>query len=396
LALLLAATLIAAIASPPIRALVTLRSIQRDHRGLPLVAPFDAPRRRQAIAWREIAFTGCPPLIAPTHDLVGVENFYTDAKQSVRDETKWLEGRARVKGLREFGIQLGRMSSDQLLDRHPDPARAECMARHLESWANADALTGEMTFMTSSNRAWFVVINAATALIILKQDKSISPDRAAPIERWLAALAWSVLRFDDDMYKRIKETPRYPNNHVYWAGAAAVTAGVAAQDVPLFLRGIENGRAGLNQVDRAGFLSGELWRGARAFRYTLWGAGPLALIVRYAEANGIPLASANHGALVRLSEAIIATPRAPQAFERAAGIAQAENWSTWPSAAADTEFAELIAPLRLSRPTEALAARYRPVFSQMLGGNLTILYGDPAQVRHAIERPGARLVAPPL
>ena len=399
LLLLVAGAALAMIAWPLVRdyrAAAALQAMQSDRHGLPLVAPFDAPARRRAIAWQDIPFSGCPPLLPASRDLPAVERFYTDAKQSVRDETKWQEGMAKVRPMRVFGMLLGRLASEQILDRTPDPERARCMIRHLQSWAQADALTGNVGMMTSSNRAWFVIVNAATALIVLKQDHAITREEAAPIERWLVDLAWSVERFDDGMYRKIRDTPRYPNNHVYWAGAAAVTAGVAAQDVRLFLRGVEDGRRGLEQVDANGFLSGELWRGGRAFRYTLWGAGPLALIVRFAEANGIRLADVNHGAIIRLGESIIATPAAPQAFERAAGTPQIEPWARWPLHAGDTDFAELIASLGRSPAIEAFAARYRPVSSQMLGGNLTVLYADPAKVRAAIERPGVRLAGPPV
>ncbi|WP_157216392.1 alginate lyase family protein [Flavisphingomonas formosensis] len=378
------------------RAAAALMAVQSDRRGPPLVAPFDAPARRRAIAWRDVPFGGCPALILVDRDLPMLERFYTDDKQSVRDEAKWQRGRDKVRPMRVFGQLMGRLASDQLLDRTPDPARARCMVAHLEAWAKAEALTGNVSMMTSSNRAWFVIINAATALIVLKQDHSISKSEARPIERWLSALAWSVEKFDDEMYQKIRETPRYPNNHVYWAGAAAVTAGVAAQDVRLFLRGIEDGRHGLQQVDAQGFLSGELWRGGRAYRYTLWGAGPLALIIRYAEANGIRLTEVNDHAARRLAESIIMTPASPQAFERAAGTAQIDPWNHMPLRTGDTDFAELLAPLGLGPRIEAYAAPYRPVFSQMLGGNLTILYADPAKVRAAIEHPGTRLTDPPL
>ena len=222
------------------------------------------------------------------------------------------------------------------------------------------------------------------------------PERAAPIEHWLAALAWSVLKTDDQLMRRIKRTPRYPNNHIYWAGAAAVAAAVAAQDPALFLRGVTAGRLGLMQVDRDGLLSGELWRGQRSYGYTLWGAGPLVLIIRFAKANGIDLTPLNDHALARFGDAIVRAPHTPALFEARAGATQL-GMREWPRQAGDVQFADVFLGLDENAAIERAVAPYRPIFSQMLGGNLTALYAPPAIARSAALHPSATpLPQPPL
>lgn len=373
-----------------------LNAMRTAQHGQPLVAPFDLPARRAALGGEDLHFATCPPAPAPMRTLPEIERFYADAKQSVRDESKWLAAMARLRDLRVYGIQLGTMNTDHMIDAHPDPARAACMRDHLQRWAAADAMSGEPKMMTSSNRAWFVLINAATTLIILKQDGSITPAQSAPIERWLQRQAWSVIAFDDHMYRRIKNTPRYPNNHVYWAGAAAVAVGVATQDNRLFMAGVAFGRAGLDQVDEAGMLSGELWRGERAFAYTLWAAAPLALIVRYAQANGIPLIDANRGALMRLARTTSAIPSSSALFEQRAQAAPVDRSRPWPHYAGDLAFVELVLASRDDRALQGVIAPYRPLGNENLGGDLTILYAPPAVARQALAHPGIRLPSPPL
>ena len=362
----------------------------------PLVAPFDAPARRAAIAVEDIAFTGCPAIPPPQRQLPDIERFYTDDKESVPDPAKWDAALAKLRNLRLYGIRLGELNSAAISDRNPDPARAECMVRFLETWATAGALTGEPKMMTSSNRAWFLLVNAATTLIILKQDGSIDAARARPIEQWLQTLAWSVIDFDNAMYAAEKDPSRYPNNHVYWAGAAAAAVAVAAQDKQLFLVAMDYARAGLEQVDADGYLSGELWRGARAFDYTMFGAAPLGVIVLYAEANGVDLASVNDGALLRLVRTTAAAPATPAEFERRAGARRETAWNAWPAYVSDLAFVEIALAVKPDPGLERLIAPYRPLFSQNLGGDLTLIYAPPKVARKALETPGKRLPSPPL
>lgn len=362
----------------------------------PLVAPFDVPRRRAAIAVHDIPFTGCPAIPPPQRQLPDIERFYTDRKESVPDPAKWDAAIAKLRNVRLYGIRLGELNSAAISDRDPDPERAECMLRFLEDWASAGALTGEPKMMTSSNRAWFLLVNAATTLIILKQDGAIDAERARPIEQWLRSLAWSVIDFDNWMYAGSWRTSRYPNNHVYWAGAAAATVAVATQDKRLFLVAMDDARAGLEQVDSQGYLSGELWRGGRAFDYTMFGAAPLGLIVLYGEANGVRLGDVNRGALLRLARTTAAAPANPAEFERRAKARREFPWSDWPAYASDLAFVEIALAVTPDPMLEAVVAPYRSLPNQNLGGDLTLLYARPGAARAALQAPGKRLPQQPL
>ncbi|MFN3944241.1 MAG: alginate lyase family protein, partial [Allosphingosinicella sp.] len=286
-----------------------------------LVPPFDVTEQRR-IHGRELPpFQSCPNPPEPP-EWFERPSFYTDPAFSVLDPRLHAEAMARVAPLRGFGRGAAELSDAYVRDRRADPARAACALDWLADWAARNALVSGVAKWSNSDRAWFVIVNASVSLMKIDGAPGLDPEKLALVRGWLRRLTEDLVARTDRNLESTRGTDRYPNNHSLWTAAAAVTAGIATGDRPLFARGVVDLRVGLEAVDDKGFLPAEMQRRGRALSYLQWAAQPLAIGLLHAQANGEQLLDVNDRAFARFMAAVARATRDPAIVEQATGEPQ--------------------------------------------------------------------------
>jgi len=142
----------------------------------------------------------------------------------------------------------------------------------------------------------------------------------AEIQQWFHHLAQrEQAHFDQG--KGHPTTDAY-NNHMYWAGLALATEGIADNDQKAFLWGIATYYQGVGSIQSDGSLVAEMNRAGMALHYQLYALGPLIMLAEFGEANGVDLYGVNHGAIHRLVKFDIAALEDPAIIAKRTGVKQ--------------------------------------------------------------------------
>jgi len=250
----------------------------------------------------------------------------------------------------------------------------ECSLNWLERWAEDGALLSTTANHTGKSMRKWALGSLAGAYLQLKFSRSqplaAYPEQAQHIEQWFAKVGEQVVK--DWSHLPLKRI----NNHAYWAAWAAMAAGVATDRRDLFDWAVEEFRIAAGQVDAEGFLPNELRRRQRALAYHNYSLPPLTMIAAFAKANGIDLRGANHGALERLANRVLAGVEDPAPFAARAGGEEQDMQDLH----TDFKFAWLEPYCTLYACSPALRekkAEQGPFKNFRLGGNLTRLFALP-------------------
>jgi poly(beta-D-mannuronate) lyase len=122
--------------------------------------------------------------------------------------------------------------------------------------------------------------------------------------------------------RRAKGTTDGRNNHLYWAGFAAMSAGIAVNDRSLFDWGVTTYKDGVDEIAPDGTLPLEMARGQRALHYHLFALAPLVTMAELAAANGEDSYSYNHSKLHLLVSRTLAGLTDNHYFSTKAGALQ--------------------------------------------------------------------------
>ncbi len=303
----------------------------------------------------------CSASLAP---VMGVEGntFYTDSNHSVVNRELFESDLKAAEPLTRFVTLLNSYSNEYLLSSGDDHKSAQCAMAELQRWASVDALSGPFNQQGKYHLKWAVPAISA-AYLLMRNDPSIDQSDNASIGEWIGRLGWSVQK-DYASFS--------PNsNHLYWAAAAAISAGVASNDNVLFIWGVNAAKAGLQTVDADGVLPSEAKRGEKAFNYHVFSLLALTLCAEYAAANNVDIYSFSDGALKRLANFVMHNFQSPENLAMIFKVEQ--SWAgpeAWSLAWAEPYFARFHDPRLLAQLKEK-----RPIIYRMYGGNATLEYG---------------------
>ncbi len=328
----------------------------------------------------------CPDPAKPLVDMARFRSRYDprDPTQSRVDPERERAEAARGSRLASFGNTIAHLSDRAVTARPRDPEIARCVLRHLAHWAEAGALLGSATDNDELGRHQAVMTQAwqlATyAAVLLKVGpEGLDPGALARTRNWIGQLARSVVA----EYAADNQWSRHGANHLYWAGLAVGYAGAALQDPGLRDFALRALRRGLADIDETGALPAEIARGSRAAIYQNFATLPLVALVRFGDANGVALSTAEERALDRLLAFDAALARDPAALEARTGVRQAPARDRSSLAWIDVVLPRLRGrdPARAA-DLEDLAARFaaRPAWHAFLGGNAGLVY-NPADQR---------------
>lgn len=238
----------------------------------------------------------CPTVATLPHD-VDAFDYYTDAKHSIIDPKKYAAYNA-IKAQYTGVTDAAERAADQFQETG-DASAAACAMKILIQQSQADALTGSM----SSNQANYVQNWTLGSLAIpYLKVRQVGPDalgatpaQIASAQAWMQKVGGQVEAYF--AARRAKGTNDGRNNHLYWAGFAAMAAGIAANDRALYDWGYGTYKNGVDEIADDGSLPLEMARGQRALHYHLFALAPLVTMAELAAANGEDSYSYNLGKL---------------------------------------------------------------------------------------------------
>jgi len=291
-----------------------------------------------------------------------------DASRATIDEAANETYSKAVEPLRAYSKALVSISNAYVRSNPKNPAAAACALGWLERWAAASAMMDMESKQAKFNRGQ-AVASFALAYLQIRNAPGLEEEQKRRVETWLNALGRQVVDFMDDN----NETSGR-NNHRYWSGLSAVSAGIATGDKRLVDWGIGSARIGISQITPDGTLPLELKRAQRAREYHNFAAEPLVAIAELAHTQGIDLYAENGHALARLVNRVVDSFDDPSFFEKVTGSKQepyAGDGTVQPHRLAWLEIYRKRFP---SSRIDALLTPKRPVALSGLGGDLTLLF----------------------
>jgi poly(beta-D-mannuronate) lyase len=276
-----------------------------------LRSPWDA-----AVTSTEAAYS-CPAAPHLAHDL-NVDSYYSDSHQSIVDEAR---KKAYEQGSESFTNLARQVVRAADAYRATGSQRAaECTITLLDTAAKDKALTGRMMTGQASYLQGWSLSAWAVGYLKVRGSSAASTEETNEITAWLRKLAEE----NRDYYEAKSRNPHSDvhNNHLYWAGLAISSAGIASDDRKLFNWGMNAYREGVRDITPEGTLPMEMERAGRALQYHLYALGPLVMLAELGESNGQHLYAEKHNALQRLVERCVTSLNDPSYFVQRTGVPQ--------------------------------------------------------------------------
>lgn len=294
-----------------------------------------------------------------------------DTTFSQMDPAKEALREAQLAPLKAFTWRVTRLANAYVASKGRDKVSGVCALRWLDAWARA----GAMQKMNGHDAHWLRILylTAWASDFAQVSELDLGPNDPRPrIRTWLGGMA-NDMRLHFDTMPMTSTVRR--NNHIYWAGVAAVAVAADTDDRAMFDWGIASARVGLAQITPTGTLPLEIGRASRARHYSIYAAQALSLVAEYAAANGIDLYQANGGALRRLATFSLQSLWQPQAMETLAKAKQVpyvdRNGKLYTQGLAWLEYYARRFPRDV--PNAATIFANRPLINDEVGGNLTML-----------------------
>jgi poly(beta-D-mannuronate) lyase len=268
-----------------------------------------------------IAQTNAPytcPAPPPFGRTLKINPYYTDQHASVIDPQKL----AAFQQASEAPTHLGQFVSaaaDAYLTKGGREA-ALCVYSMLDAAAKADAWTGKMPDFSGVYIQNWELSGTAISYLKVRRSGAGTSEQDARIQRWFHRLAGRVTDFFEAEIRRMG--PDKENNHLYWAGLAVASAGIAENDREDFHWGMVAYQMGVELIQPDGSLVAEMNRGQMALHYHLYALGPLVILAELGEANGLDLYSEESGAIHRLVQFCVGILEDPTTIEKRTGVTQ--------------------------------------------------------------------------
>jgi poly(beta-D-mannuronate) lyase len=276
-----------------------------------LRSPWDAP-----ITSTEVAYN-CPAAPHLSSDL-DVDSYYSDEHRSIVDEARKKTYDEATTPFNDFSRAVVK-AADSYRTTSSQRA-AECVITLLVTAARDKVLAGQMKTSQSTYVQGWNLSAWAIAYLKVRGSGAAASEETAAITSWLRKLAEA----NRDYYERKTRNSHSDthNNHVYWAGLAISTAGIACDDRKLFNWGMNAYREGVRDITNDGTLPLEMERATRALHYHLYALGPLVMLAELGHSNRIDLYGEKHHAIDRLVERCASGLQDPSYFTQHTGVPQ--------------------------------------------------------------------------
>ncbi len=310
------------------------------------------------------------------------ESIYDDADRtrSTVDPFRQDAYKTDSKPLYDFENNVVKMANKYVQGHGQNPAIAACVQDYLYQWAEGGALLGDVNPSGVLIRKWSLA-SLASAYIETKDAAGQSPQRKQIIENWLRQVANTVVR---DFSTNPQNNSRQ-NNHLYWAAWSVALTSYAVQDKSLFIWAMDSAKYGVKQINMDGTLPQEMERSSRALLYRVFATSPLAMLAEMGKRNGIDLYTINDGALHKLVNRSLSGLDDQRFFEERTGKTQ-----DYQSIISGPGLAWLpVYNFRYSNQLTAEWNRKAPplLFNRRMGGDMTLLFGEPSQPKPMMSRP---------
>lgn len=332
----------------------------------------------------------CPAVPKPLTGKLAIPSKYEGSDEARDDLNPKAEAQyeAMIAPVREVEKRVSAVVARYLRSGRPEVL--DCALGWLETWAQADALTGAAETHTGKSVRKWALASLSSAYLRLQfsssQPLAQHAKRARRIEAWLGDLGEMVVsEWRNQSLDKI-------NNHEYWAAWAVMATAVVLNRRDFFDWALAQYRTGARQVDAEGYLPNELKRDTRALAYHNYALGPLAMLAAFAKANGVDLGE-TRPAMQRLADKVLAGVDDPKIFQKKTGEKQTREGVHEPSKFAWME--PYCWTFSCSGDVARRLTKMRPLKTYRLGGNLTELFaqnvatGGAATGRKATSRVGA-------
>ena len=256
-----------------------------------------------------------PPVFGRTLEVKG---YYTDKKNSITDLAREAAFQKSVEGPTHLG-QFAGLAADAWQSKG-SRAAAACVYTLLGAAAKADAWDDKMPTNNGVYIQNWMLSGTALAYLKARNSGAGTAEQDAAIQRWFRALAARVRTYFDSGRKQPGSDAW--NNHMYWAGLAVASAGIADNDLDAFHWGLAAYEMGIHAIQPDGSLDAEMGRGQRALHYQLYALAPLVILAELAQANGLDLYAERDGAIHRLVRFNVAAMKDPSLLENRAEAKQ--------------------------------------------------------------------------
>ncbi|MBN8535826.1 MAG: alginate lyase family protein [Deltaproteobacteria bacterium] len=298
------------------------------------------------ISFRVLACKPSPPAIIN----LDVNNYYTDKKFSIIDQTRKEKHDAAVKPI-EIYIQFISKQSDEYMQAPKSKKQAgSCALKWIFDWASSSALTGEMkTEQAFYERKWMLT---GIALVYAKVREISTTDEKYKIENWLSKLVDLTIQ-----HSELQKSPR--NNHYYWEGLAAGAVGKITNQDKYINWASKVFAFGMNEIQTDGSLPKEMNRGQRALHYHLFSAAPLVFLSSILNSNSPKLKLLVDFTFQALTD--------PSGISKMSGVSQETEKDR------DMAWLEIYLRRNPDIKIEKFLKPKRPLSYNKLGGNLTLV-----------------------
>ena len=336
-----------------------------------LTPPFDVRAVRLGTGINDRKDFTCEKSPAPMRNL-HMESFYSKegGTASIVDPAAYKAYKAANKPGSEFEVKLEAMGNRYVRSNPPRADIASCALDWLATWAESDALLGDVNKNGEYTRSWLIG-SIASAYMQIRNEPSLDAVKRREVTGWIRGIADAVM----SDFSRDADLSSRRNNHLYWAAWGVGSAGMALDDASLFRWAVAKTREGIDDIQPDGSLPLEMARAERAYLYHLFAAMPLFMMANAAEKNGIDLFSKNGNALQRLGRLCLQNLDRPDYFEQKTGKTQD---LTHVGTSSNLGWVEIYHQHYNDPLADAALQDFRPMKQSRFGGNITLLYGQMA------------------
>jgi poly(beta-D-mannuronate) lyase len=260
----------------------------------------------------------CPTAPQLPHNFA-TNSYYIDARRSIPDPVLKKRYEDSVAGIEEFSRAVVKAADEY--QTKGNSGAAQCVFSLLDSAAQQKALTGTMGGHQAAYVQGWNLGTWAVAYLKVRGSRLASEEQARAITSWLKKLAEENRGYYEEK-RRAHHPNDSDNNHLYWAGFAIASAGIANDDRKLFDWGMDAYKEGVRDIREDGTLPQEMERGQMALHYHFYALAPLLFLAEFGETNGLPLYSERHYAIKRLIARCISGFDDPGFFQQRTGVAQ--------------------------------------------------------------------------
>ena len=283
---------------------------------------------------------------------------------SVVDADSEAEYVADIAPIKAFGKFIVKRADNYVEGTASADAEGNCALSWLDGWAKGGAFLGDINRQGQSVRKWELATFATTYLKVESASDDIA--QKARIKKWLRDVAYKA-KEDFSTHTELKSRR---NNHLYWAAWGVLSAGLATGDRKLFDWGIDRYRFALGEIRDDGSLELEMQRRSRAASYHMFALAPLIMIAEAGETNGIGLYAEKGHRLQKLIDLNIAALDGLAIIGDKAGYKQEYLYNESNLAWMEPYYARFH-----DERVRKWMAKYRPMASTRIGGDMTQLYG---------------------